>query len=154
MRTPAVAATALGLSRNEASRRFPHAEDPAVLEDLRAQVVDLLQADEWNGGWEVHNLDRLSMVEVEHLVERGLMTPGFAEGVGEGRGFAVYGEGQASLEINGVDHLRVVDASVMPYVTNGNIYAPVMMIAEKAADLIRGNTPLAPERLPYYRHPN
>ena len=38
-----------------------------------------------------------------------------------------------------------------PYVTNGNIYAPVMMIAEKAADLIRGNTPLAPEPLPYYR---
>ena len=32
----------------------------------------------------------------------------------------------------------------MPYVTNGNIYAPVMMLAEKAADLILGNTPLAP----------
>lgn len=34
-----------------------------------------------------------------------------------------------------------VDASVMPYITNGNIYAPFMMIAEKAADLILGNTP-------------
>ena len=33
----------------------------------------------------------------------------------------------------------------MPYVTNGNIYAPVMMLAEKAADLIAGNTPLPPE---------
>ena len=40
--------------------------------------------------------------------------------------------------------LRVVDASSMPYVTNGNIYAPVMMLAEKAADLILGNTPLPP----------
>ena len=33
----------------------------------------------------------------------------------------------------------------MPYVTNGNIYAPVMMLAEKAADLIAGDTPLPPE---------
>ena len=38
------------------------------------------------------------------------------------------------------------------YVTNGNIYAPVMMLAEKAADLIAGNTPLAPEHVPFYRH--
>jgi choline dehydrogenase len=37
-------------------------------------------------------------------------------------------------------------------VTNGNIYAPVMMLAEKAADLIAGNEPLAPLDVPYYRH--
>jgi choline dehydrogenase len=40
----------------------------------------------------------------------------------------------------------------MPYVTNANIYAPVMMLAEKAADLIAGATPLAPEPIPFYRH--
>ena len=42
------------------------------------------------------------------------------------------------MRVHGLDGLRVVDASAMPYVTNGNIYAPVMMIAEKAADLILG----------------
>ena len=48
-----------------------------------------------------------------------------------------------TMRVHGVGGLRVVDASSMPYVTNGNIYAPVMMLAEKAADLILGNTPLA-----------
>ena len=42
-----------------------------------------------------------------------------------------------TMGVHGVDGLRVVDASAMPYITNGNIYAPVMMLAEKAADLIR-----------------
>jgi choline dehydrogenase len=57
-----------------------------------------------------------------------------------------------TMGVHGLEGLKVVDASVMPYVTNGNIYAPVMMTAEKAADLILGNTPLAPINAEFYRH--
>jgi choline dehydrogenase len=57
-----------------------------------------------------------------------------------------------TMKVHGLEGLRVVDASSMPYVTNGNIYAPVMMLAEKAADLIAGNTPLEPEPVDFYRH--
>ncbi|MDQ3105587.1 MAG: choline dehydrogenase [Actinomycetota bacterium] len=58
----------------------------------------------------------------------------------------------ATMQVHGLRNLSVVDASAMPYVTNGNIYAPVMMLAEKAADLIAGNTPLAPSDAPYYSY--
>ncbi len=57
-----------------------------------------------------------------------------------------------TLKVHGLEGIRVVDASVMRYVTNGNIYAPVMMLAEKSADLILGNTPLAPENTKFYKH--
>jgi choline dehydrogenase len=57
-----------------------------------------------------------------------------------------------SMRVHGLQGLRIADASVMPYVTNGNIYAPVMMLAERSADLILGNTPLPAEPVEFYRH--
>ncbi len=45
----------------------------------------------------------------------------------------------AELRVHGVKNLRVVDTSVFPSITNGNLYAPTIMVAEKAADIILGN---------------
>lgn len=50
----------------------------------------------------------------------------------------------AELRVRGTENLRVVDASVIPDMIGGNINGPIIMIAERVSDLIRGRTPLPP----------
>ncbi|MCE5038888.1 choline dehydrogenase [Staphylococcus auricularis] len=57
-----------------------------------------------------------------------------------------------SFKVYGTENLRVVDASAMPRTTNGNIHAPVIMMAERAADMILGKKQLEPEYVEYYKH--
>jgi choline dehydrogenase len=59
----------------------------------------------------------------------------------------------SEARVNAVNRLRVVDASIMPRAITGNLNAPVMMMAEKLADRIRGAPPLPPSEAPYYRNP-
>jgi choline dehydrogenase len=48
----------------------------------------------------------------------------------------------ANCRVYGIDRLRIVDSSIFPTITNGNLNAPTIMVAERAADLILGKTPL------------
>ena len=57
------------------------------------------------------------------------------------------------LKVIGVEGLRVIDSSVMPSITTGNLNAPTIMIGEKGADLVLGKPPLAPSNAPYYVAP-
>ena len=56
-------------------------------------------------------------------------------------------------QVRGIDSLRVIDSSVFPTIPNGNLNAPTIMVAEKIADAILGNTPLAPSNVPTWIAP-
>ena len=76
------------------------------------------------------------------LPENGDCNDGHPEGVGSYRmGADIDAVVDPHLRVHGLDGLRIADASIMPSITSGNTNAPVVAIAEKASDLIRGAAP-------------
>jgi choline dehydrogenase len=87
---------------------------------------------------EVRDYIRASLVTTYHPA--GTCAMGGDSGAAKSRPSVV----DPLLRVRGVDRLRVVDASVMPALPRGNTNAPVIAMAERAADLISGRAPLAP----------
>ncbi|ALO41749.1 choline dehydrogenase [Pseudoalteromonas phenolica] len=58
----------------------------------------------------------------------------------------------SQTQVHGIQGLRVVDSSIFPTIPNGNLNAPTVMVAEKAADMILGNAPLAPMNAKVHLH--
>jgi len=103
-----VSATGLALQRNESVAPFPHVAKEADLQALSSRVVECLTRFEGATEWEVYPLDDLSLAVRALLVEQGLMTPEFARLSGAGRVLCVFGPGDASVEVNGSAHVRIL----------------------------------------------
>ena len=140
--------------------RFNYLQSPRDREDFRISVallreilaqkaLDPYRGEELFPGPTVHSKDEID-AWVRQAVETCYHPVGTCRmGMASDTSAVVDDE----LRVHGVSGLRVVDASIMPSIVSGNTNAPTIMIAERAADLIRGRKPLAPVEVPVWIHP-
>jgi choline dehydrogenase len=140
--------------------RFNYLQSPRDREDFRVSVellrevlsqraLDPYRGEELFPGPEVRGKDRID-AWVRQAIETCYHPVGTCRmGPASDRTAVV----DDQLRVHGLGGLRVVDASVMPAIVSGNTNAPTIMIAERAADLIRGRQPLAPVEAPVWIHP-
>ncbi|MEN0107478.1 MAG: choline dehydrogenase, partial [Pseudomonas sp.] len=113
-------------------------------EIMNQPALDAYRGREISPGIEVQSDEQLDQFIREHA--ETAFHPSCSCKMGNDEMAVVDGEGR----VHGVQGLRVVDASIMPLITTGNLNAPTIMIAEKIADKIRGRTPLPRSTAPYY----
>jgi len=146
--------------REPPSILFNYLQSPRDREDFRVSVellreilgqkaLDPYRGEELFPGPEVRSADQID-AWVRQAVETCYRPVGTCKmGIASDQ-FAVVDD---ELRVHGLSGLRVVDASIMPSIVSGNTNAPTIMIAERAADLIKGKTPLQRIEAPVSIHP-
>ncbi|MDP3977841.1 MAG: choline dehydrogenase [Pseudomonas sp.] len=113
-------------------------------EIMSQSALDPFRGRELSPGAEVQSDAELDAFVREHA--ETAFHPSCSCKMGEDAMAVVDGQGR----VHGIEGLRVVDASIMPLITTGNLNAPTIMMAEKIADKIRGRAPLPRSTAPYY----
>ena len=141
--------------RQQPAIRFNYLKDPQDRADLRASVrltreILAQKAMQPFAGDEIFpGIDVQSDEAIDAFVRRAIETCYHPVGTCKmGRAEDKLSVVDDRLRVHGLDGLRVVDASIMPIIVSGNTNAPTIMIAEKAADMIRGAAPLEAMHLP------
>ena len=134
-------------AKDKPSIRFNYLEHPDDIEGFRAcvrltrEIINQPAFDQFRDG-EIQPGELISTDEqIDEFVRSHVESayhPSCACRMGEDDMAVVDSE----TRVHGISGLRVVDSSIFPSITNGNLNAPTIMLAERAADLIKGKTPL------------
>lgn len=135
--------------KQKPSIQFNYLKEQADIEGFRAcvrltrEIINQPAFDEYRGG-EIQPGEQVSTDrEIDDFVRANVESafhPSCSCKMGEDDMAVVDPE----TKVHGIEGLRVVDSSIFPSITNGNLNAPTIMLAERAADLIKGITPLSP----------